>query len=171
MDQITQSLVAALQAHNISPHLITFLISLIPLLELRGGILVAGSILKQNVFLTYIVAVLGNMLPIPFILLFIEKIFEWMKKIPFIKKFPYWSEKKALKHSDQIKKYGYFGLFLFVAIPLPGTGAWTGSLLAILFGLNRKKSLLYIFLGVLTAGLIMTLVSFGAINGLLSLFK
>ena len=94
-----------------------------------------------------------------------------MKKIPFIKKFPYWCEKKALKHSDQIKKYGYWGLFLFVAIPLPGTGAWTGSLLAVLFGLNRKKSLLYIFLGVLTAGLIMTLVSFGAINWILSLFR
>lgn len=171
MDSVTQSIVAALQAHHISPHIITFLISMIPLLELRGSILVAGSILKQPIILTYLAAVAGNMLPIPFILLFIQKIFDWMKKIRFIKKFPYWCEKKALKHSDQIKKYGYFGLFLFVAIPLPGTGAWTGSLLAVLFGMNRKKSLLFIFLGVLTAGIIMSLVSYGALNWIIGLFR
>ncbi len=171
MDQITHTLVDSLAAHNISPHIITFLVSMIPLLELRGGILIAGTVLKQPIVITYITAVLGNMLPIPFILLFIEKIFQWMKKIKYIEKFPHWCEAKALKHSDQIKKYGYFGLYLFVAIPLPGTGAWTGSLLAVLLGLKRGKSLLCIFLGVLTAGLIMSLVSYGALNFILDMFK
>ena len=171
MDQITHTLVDSLADHNISPHIITFMISMIPLLELRGGILVAGIALQQPIIITYITAVLGNMLPIPFILLFIEKIFQWMKKIKYLEKFPHWCEKKALKHSDQIKKYGYLGLYLFVAIPLPGTGAWTGSLLAVLLGLKRGKSLLFIFLGVLTAGLIMSLVSYGALNSILDLFK
>ena len=77
-------------------------------------------------------------------------------------------EKKALSKSAQIEKYGYLGLFLFVAIPLPGTGAWTGSLIAVLFGMKPKKSLLFIFLGVLTAGLIMSLLSFGVLKQLIS---
>ena len=113
-------------------------------------------------------AVLGNMLPIPFILLFIEKIFAWMKKSKHFHKIPDWLEKKALSKSAQIEKYGYLGLFLFVAIPLPGTGAWTGSLIAVLFGMKPKKSLLFIFLGVLTAGLIMSLLSFGVLKQLIS---
>ena len=120
---------------------------------------------------TYIAAVIGNLLPIPFILLFIEKIFEWMKKTKHLHKIPDWLEAKALKHSEQIEKYGYFGLFLFVAIPLPGTGAWTGSLLAVLMGLKPKKSFLYITLGVMTAGLIMSLVSFGVLNNIINLFR
>lgn len=170
MDQIVTSLMNTMEMHNIPHQLITFLISMIPLLELRGGILVAGAALKLPFMWTFITAVVGNMLPIPFILLFIEKIFNWMKTTRRLSKLPNWIEAKAMKKSDQIKKYGYFGLFLFVAIPLPGTGAWTGSLLAVLFGLNRRKSLFFIFLGVLTAGLIMSLVSYGAINGLISLF-
>lgn len=171
MNGVVSTIITALEAHNVSPQIITFLISMIPLLELRGSILVAGSILRLPFIQTFITAVLGNMLPIPFILLFIEKIFEWMKRIKFLKKFPEWIENKAMKKSEQIEKYGYLGLFLFVAIPLPGTGAWTGSLLAVLFGMKMKKSLLFIFLGVLTAGLVMSLVSFGAINTIVNLFK
>lgn len=174
MDSIVTALTNTLNAHNVHPQVITFLISMIPLLELRGSIIVAGSVLKGlnlPFYQTFIAAVIGNMLPIPFILLFIEKIFDWMKKTKKLSKLPLWIEAKAMKKSDQIKKYGYLGLFLFVAIPLPGTGAWTGSLLSVLFRLNRKKSLLFIFLGVLTAGLIMTLISYGAINGIISLFS
>lgn len=100
------------------------------------------------------------MLPIPFILLFIEKIFKWMKNSR-LKAFPEWVEKHAMKHSDQIEKYGYFGLFLFVAIPLPGTGAWTGSLLAVLFGMKPLKSLIAIFCGVVVAGIIISILSVG----------
>ena len=150
MDSIVQSIVTALSG-KISKELIVFLVSMVPLLELRGSILAAG-LMKMSFFPSYIAAVLGNMLPIPFILLFIEKIFAWMKKSKRFHKIPDWLEKKALSKSAQIEKYGYLGLFLFVAIPLPGTGAWTGSLIAVLFGMKPKKSLLFIFLGVLTAG-------------------
>ncbi len=169
VNNLVSIIITALEARHVSPQIITVLISMIPLLELRGSIIVAGSILKLPLVQTYIAAVLGNMLPIPFILLFIRKIFEWMKKISFLKKIPEWIENRTMKRSGQIEKYGYFGLFLFVAIPLPGTGAWTGSLLAVLFGMDFKKSLLFIFLGVLTAGFVMSLVSFGAINGILGL--
>ena len=162
MDSIVQSIVTALSG-KISKELIVFLVSMVPLLELRGSILAAG-LMKMSFFPSYIAAVLGNMLPIPFILLFIEKIFAWMKKSKRFHKIPDWLEKKALSKSAQIEKYGYLGLFLFVAIPLPGTG----SLIAVLFGMKPKKSLLFIFLGVLTAGLIMSLLSFGVLKQLIS---
>ena len=141
MDSIVQSIVTALSG-KISKELIVFLVSMVPLLELRGSILAAG-LMKMSFFPSYIAAVLGNMLPIPFILLFIEKIFAWMKKSKHLHKIPDWLEKKALSKSAQIEKYGYLGLFLFVAIPLPGTG-------------------------VLTAGLIMSLLSFGVLKKLIS---
>ena len=105
------------------------------------------------------------MLPIPFILLFIDKIFVWLKKTK-LKNFVEKIENKAMSKSDQIQKYGKIGLFLFVAIPLPGTGAWTGSLIASLLRMKMKDSLPWIFLGVLVAGLIMSLVSFGIIKQL-----
>lgn len=170
MESAVSSIIAFLEVRGVSPQIITFIISMIPLIELRGSIIVAGSILRLPLVQTYIAAVLGNMLPIPFILLFIKKIFAWMRKINCLKKIPEWLEAKAMKKSEQIEKYGYLGLFLFVAIPLPGTGAWTGSLLAVLFGMKTKKSLLFIFFGVLAAGLVMTLVSFGAINWIINLF-
>ena len=147
---------------KISKELIVFLVSLLPILELRGSLIVAGF-LKMEFLATYIIAVIGNMLPIPFILLFIEKIFDWLKKTR-IKDFVVKLENKALSKSDQIKKYGKFGLFLFVAIPLPGTGAWTGSLIAVLLRMKKRESLPWIFLGVLVAGLIMSLLSFGIIK-------
>ena len=142
--------------------LIVFLISLLPILELRGSILAAGF-LKMEFLSTYIIAVIGNMLPIPFILLFIDKIFFWLKKTR-LKGFVEKIEKKAMSKSEQITKYGRLGLFLFVAIPIPGTGAWTGSLIASLLRMKIKDTLPWIFLGVLTAGLIMSLLSFGIIK-------
>ncbi len=169
MDNIAQTLTNAFSSIGMPNWLVVLLISMIPLLELRGSILVAGILLQMGFVQTFIPAVMGNMLPIPFILLFIRVIFGRLKKIPKIRKFPYWCEKKALKHSDQIRKYGYFGLYLFVAIPLPGTGAWTGSLAAALFGLDFKKSLLAVFLGVVTAGLVMSVIAFG-VNGIIGLF-
>ncbi len=162
MDSIVQSIVGGLSG-KISKEFIVFIVSMVPLLELRGSILAAG-ILQMDFVPTYIAAVLGNMLPIPFILLFIEKIFNWMKKSKKLHKIPEKIEAKALSKSAQIEKYGYFGLFLFVAIPLPGTGAWTGSLLAVLLGMNLKKSFGAIFLGVMTAGLIMSLLAFGILK-------
>ena len=165
MESIVHSIVNGLSG-KISKEFIVFIVSMIPILELRGSILAAGFMEGTTFLPTYIAAVLGNMLPIPFILLFIEKIFAWMKKSKHLHKLPDWIEKKAMSKSAQIEKYGYLGLFLFVAIPLPGTGAWTGSLLSVLLGLNPKKSFFFVFLGVLTAGLIISLLAFGVIQAI-----
>ena len=148
--------------------LVVFLISMVPILELRGSILAAGF-LQMEFLSTFIVAVIGNILPIPFILLFIDKIFVWLKKTR-LKNMVERLENKDLSKSDQIKKYGKLGLFLFVAIPLPGTGAWTGSLIASLFRMKIKDSLPWIFLGVIVAGLIMSLISFGMIKQIIGMF-
>lgn len=166
MEHLATSLMDTLNAWGIPHQIITALISMIPLIELRGSILVGGT-LNLPFIETFIASVIGNMIPIPFILLFIEKIFDWMKEVKGLEKIANGIEKKAMSKSEQIEKYGYLGLFLFVAIPLPGTGAWTGSLLAVLFRLKRWKSLAFIFLGVITAGLIMSALSYGLLNTIL----
>lgn len=137
-----------------------FIISLLPILELRGG-LIAARILGVEFIKAFIICYIANILPVPFILLFINWIFNKMSKWKPTKKIVDWLSNKTLKKKDQIDKYGYFGLFLFVGIPLPGTGAWTGSLLAILLNLDKKKSFITIALGVLAAGIIMSLLSYG----------
>lgn len=165
MEAIVTSMVASLE--TVMPkEAVVFIISMIPLLELRGAILAAG-LMNMEFIKTAVIVVIGNMLPIPFILLFIKAIFNWMKKIKWLKAIPEFCERKAMKHSAQIEKYGIFGLFLFVAIPLPGTGAWTGSLLAVLFGLKPAKALLFIFFGVLVAGAIMSVLGFGVLRNLI----
>lgn len=137
-----------------------FIISLLPILELRGG-LIAARILGVKFIKAFIICYIANILPVPFILLFINWIFNQMSKWKPTKKIVDWLSNKTLKKKDQIDKYGYFGLFLFVGIPLPGTGAWTGSLLAILLNLDKKKSFITIAIGVLAAGIIMSLLSYG----------
>lgn len=137
-----------------------FIISLLPILELRGG-LIAARILGVEFIKAFIICYIANILPVPFILLFINWIFNKMSKWKPTKKIVDWLSNKTLKKKDQINKYGYFGLFLFVGIPLPGTGAWTGSLLAILLNLDKKKSFITIAIGVLAAGIIMSLLSYG----------
>lgn len=164
MDGIVEVIVNSMQG-KVSKEIIVFLISMLPILELRGSLLAAGF-LKMEFLSTFLVAVVGNMLPIPFILVFIDKIFAYLKKTR-LKGMVERLENKALSKSDQIKKYGKFGLFLFVAIPLPGTGAWTGALAASLLRMKPKESILPIFLGVVTAGLIMSLLSFGIIKQIL----
>lgn len=173
MDALVEAIVNAL-SDKIPYTFIVALVSMIPILELRGSILAAGlmqaienNVLNVQFLPTFIAAVIGNMIPIPFILLFIKQIFNWMKKIKFLRAIPIKLEEKVLKKSAQIEKYGYWGLMIFVGIPLPGTGAWTGALLAVLLNLKFKKSLIYIFLGVIMAGLIMSLVSFGIIGSIL----
>lgn len=143
------------------PYAIVAIISMIPVLELRGSILVALPILHTKVLLTYIVAVIANMVPIPFIIFFIDKIFEFLKKFKTTGKLVGKLEEKTLAKSDQINKYGIWGLYLFVAIPLPGTGAWTGALLSVLLGIKPRKALAAIFAGVATAGIIMTVLGYG----------
>lgn len=160
MDSIVQ-LIADSLTGILPPYVIVAIISMIPVLELRGSILVALPILHTKVLLTYIVAVIANMIPIPFIILFIDKIFDFLKRFKTSGRLVRKLEEKTLAKSDQINKYGIWGLFLFVAIPLPGTGAWTGALLSVLLGIKPKKALAAIFAGVATAGIIMSVLGYG----------
>ena len=142
-------------------HLCVFFCSLLPIIECRGAVPL-GAGLGLPWWQTYLLAVAGNLLPVPFILLFIRAILNWMtkSKIKFINKFGHWLERKVEKHKGKIEKYSYWGVILFVAIPIPGTGAWTGSLIAAVLKLDFKKSLLAATLGVLLAGAIMTVISY-----------
>ena len=148
--------------------IIVFIISMCPILELRGG-LIAASLLDLNPWVSYLICMVGNILPIPFILWFINKLLNWMrnskkKKINGIAK---WLDKKVEKHKGQIEKFGYLGLVLFVGIPLPGTGAWTGCLIASVLEMDKKKSFLAALLGVFIASIIMMLISFGLLSNII----
>ena len=107
------------------------------------------------------------MLPIPFVLIFLDKIFNWLKKFKTTEKIVVKLEKKILSKKAQIEKYGYLGLLLFVGIPLPGTGAWTGAGLAVLLRLDKKKSSIAIFLGVILASIIMSIISYGILDNII----
>ena len=162
IDSMVQGIVSAFSG-TIPKELIVFIVSMIPILELRGSILAAGF-LQMNFLSTYVIAVIGNMIPIPFILLFINKIFGWLKKTKRFSSLVEKLEKRAMSKSGNIQKYGKLGLFLFVAIPLPGTGAWTGALIASLMRMKLRDTLPVILLGVMTAGLVMSLLAFGIIK-------
>ncbi len=146
--------------------LIVFLISLMPILELRGG-LIAAALLGLNIVPAFIICLVGNLLPIPFILWFITPIFNKLKKTKHLSKFVNKIEKKALSKKDKIEKAEFWGLFFFVGIPLPGTGGWTGSLIASLIDMDKKKAMLAITCGVLLAGLIVGSLSFGLLKGII----
>ena len=145
--------------------LIVFLISLMPILELRGG-LIAAALLGLNIVPAFIIGLIGNLLPIPFILWFITPIFNKLKKTKHLSKIVNKIEKKALSKKDKIEKAEFWGLFFFVGIPLPGTGGWTGSLIASLIDMDKKKAMLAITCGVLLAGLIVGSLSFGLLKGI-----
>ena len=144
---------------GIPPELIVFLISLLPILELRGG-LVAAAILGVEWYIAFPICVLGNMLPIPIILLFIKKIFKFLRKAPVFKKVIPYLEEKAGQKGSLINRGRFIGLFSFVAIPLPGTGAWMGALAATLLDIRMKRSFPIIFVGVITAGILMLLIAY-----------
>ena len=152
---------------KIGKELIAFIISMIPILELRGGLLAAGpAILDIPMWQAIPICVIGNLLPIPFILLLITKIFDWMKGTRKLKPIVEKLEKKALSKSDKIEKYEFWGLVIFVGIPLPGTGAWTGALIAALLGIRFRKAFPAIVLGVCLAAFIMTVLSYGFLGAL-----
>lgn len=151
---------------GINKEVIIFIISLMPILELRGGLL-AASLLHVEFIRAVMICIIGNVLPIPIVLLFLEKVLELLGKWKVTKKIVTWLEKKVDSKREQIDKYGYWGLVLFVGIPLPGTGAWTGSLLAVMLGLNKKKSFVCILLGVMLAAIIMSIISYGILGSLL----
>ena len=159
MQELCQTIQEFLTAHGIPDELVVFLISVMPILECRLGMFTAIVLLHMNVFKGFIISFLGNILPIPFILLLINWIFELLKKVPKINKLIFWLEDRTLKKRDKIDKYGIWGLLFFVAIPLPGTGGWTGALLASLLHLDKKKSFGVIAIGVFIAGLIISILS------------
>lgn len=143
----------------LSAELVVFVISMLPIFELRGG-LIAAAIVGIDWYIAFPICVIGNMLPIPFVLLFIRKIFDWLKKFRIFKKLIEKLDERAKKKSESISKYVLWGLFTFVAVPLPGTGAWTGALVADVLDIRIKKSFPIIFIGVITAGLIISFISY-----------
>ena len=166
-------------SQHISREMVIFIISMIPILELRGGLL-AASLLKVSAAKAIPICIIGNIIPIPFILLFIRQIFKLMKKTKILIGLLTLSvilkifhglierlEKRAMGKSDQIKRYEFLGLLLFVGVPLPGTGAWTGSLIASLLEVDIKKSSVAIFCGLIMATVIMYVVSYGIVGNLL----
>lgn len=141
--------------------LITFVVSILPVIELRGAIPV-GVALGLPHLLTFIIAYVGNMLPVPFIVLFIRKIFDWMKrKSERLGRIAERLEKRAEAKKGTVEKYKFWGLLIFVAIPLPGTGAWTGALIAGMMNMRLKDALPAIAVGVLIAGILMTGITLG----------
>ena len=143
-----------------SSEIVIFIISMIPILELRGGLLAASPALLNVPILRAIpICIVGNILPIPFILLLIRHVLEWMKRVPCFRGIALWLERKAMSKKGQIEKYEFWGLVLFVGIPLPGTGAWTGTLAASILDMDFKSTIIAVMLGVLLAGIIMMVLS------------
>jgi len=158
-DSLAEFFVTALDG-KVSSEIIAFIVSLLPVLELRGG-LIAAKLMDIELARAFAICYIGNMLPIPFILLFIRKIFNLLKKNERVAAFIDRLEAKSLSKADKVQKYRLWGLFLFVAIPLPGTGAWTGALIADLLDIRIRDAMLTIGVGVLVAGGIISALSYG----------
>ena len=142
----------------------TVLVSMIPIVELRGGI-PFGVAAGLSVPASYLAAVIGNLLPVPFIIVYIRRIFQWMRRnMPHLDRMVDALERKAHLKGRIITRYKYLGLFIFVAIPLPGTGAWTGALAAAFLDMPLRRAIPAITLGVMTAGVIISILTFGVVN-------
>lgn len=150
---------------TIPSELIVFVISLFPILELRGG-MIAAKLLDVEFVKAFFICYVGNILPLPFILLFIRKIFQFLKKYEKIGRIIEKLEIRSMRKSESVKKFRLWGLLAFVAIPLPGTGGWTGSLIAALLDMRISHSFPVIALGVLIANIIMSIFSYGLLGAL-----
>ena len=161
-------ILGGIKSITLGREIISFVISMCPILELRGGILAARA-LGLNPIASFIICYIGNILPVPFILWLIKSIIDKMRtsNVGRFKKFVLWLDKKVEQKKGQIEKYGFWGLVLFVGIPLPGTGAWTGCLIAAMLEMDKKKSFLAACIGVLMAGIIMSILSIGIFDGIL----
>lgn len=151
-------------------YLIVFFVSMVPIIELRGAIPYAVGF-GLPLLPSYIIAIIGNMIPVPFIFLFARKVLVWGSTKKYIGKFFSWCLKKGEKGGEKLKQSAgkglYIALLIFVGIPLPGTGAWTGTLAASLLNMDFKKSTLAVMGGVILAGIIMAILSLGVFKGLL----
>lgn len=133
------------------------IISMIPVIELRGGLPIATEVYGLNYWLALTVCVIGNLIPVPFIIIFIKKIFAWMRRVfPRLDGLVTRLEQRAEKKGETVQKYAFWGLFILVAIPLPGTGAWTGALVAAMLEMDLKRAFPAILLGVLGAAAIVS---------------
>ena len=169
VEQLVEAIInifGGLKSIPFGSEILVFIISLMPILELRGG-LIAAALLDLNPVTSYIISIIGNVLPVPFILWFINYILKWMRGSKHFKGIANWLDEKVQKHKNKIEKYGFWGLVFFVGIPLPGTGAWTGCLIAAVLEMDRKKSFLAALLGILIASVIMMLVSFGLLKAII----
>ena len=158
MDSVIQSIADAMG--GLPKEVVVLVISMFPILELRGG-LIAFALLGLPIEQGILFALIGNIIPIPFILLLITPLFDRLKKTKRIRPLVERLEAKSLGKSDRIRKYEFLGLLLFVGIPLPGTGAWTGGLIASLLNIKLKKAVPAIFLGLLMATAIMCFITYG----------
>lgn len=140
--------------------ILTILIAMVPVIELRGALPI-GVGMGLSPLVATIFSILGNLIPIPFLLLLVPKVFDWLRDKKYTKKFIAWLEKKANDNHKTIDKYGWLGLYILVAIPLPGTGAWTGALVASCFKMKFWPSMLAIIAGVITAGAIVLAITYG----------
>ena len=168
MKKLAQSIVAfiiSIFGVNAGKVIGIFFISLLPVIELRGSIPI-GYYQGLPWYTNMITSIIGNILPVPFILLFVVKVFEFMKKRNIMVNVIEKIEKRAMSRSESIANKEFLGLMLFVAIPFPGTGAWTGALIAALLQFDRKKSFVYIFIGVLIEASLVTLGVYGVIGSL-----
>ena len=141
----------------------TLVTAMLPILEIRGAIPV-GVASGLDPWLAFAVGFVGNMVPIPILILLTRKVIEWLKKHNMLVKLTAWLENKGSKGAQKVQKYSFWGLFILVAIPLPGTGAWTGALVASLLDMRLKRALPAIAMGVAVAGLIVLLVTYGVIS-------
>lgn len=151
----------------VSEEVVIFIISMFPILELRGGLL-AASLLKVPIIKAIPLCIIGNLIPIPFILIFIKKIFSWMKKFKIFRGLIEKLENRAMSKSGKVTQYEFMGLVLFVGIPIPGTGAWMGSLIAALLEMDTKKAILAELLGIAIATIIMSILSYGLLGSIIS---
>lgn len=163
-ETLVQGLIHALGG-SVGKEALVFIISMIPIVELRGALLVAGPILGVPVAKAIPLSILGNIVPVPFILLLITPVFAWMKGTKKLKPLVERMEARAMSKKDQIEKYEFWGIVLFVGIPLPGTGAWTGSLIAALLGVKFKKAFPAVVLGICMATVIMWFISYVLLGG------
>ncbi len=163
-ETIIQGIIGALDG-NVAKEVIIFIISMVPIVEERGALLVAGPLLGVPVGLALPICIVGNIIPVPFILLFITPIFNWLKGTKHFKPMVERLEARAMSRKDRIERYEFWGLVLFVGIPLPGTGAWTGSLIAALLGIKFRKAFPAVVLGICIAAVIMWFISYILLGG------
>lgn len=150
---------------SVPAELIVFFVSMFPIVELRGG-MIAAKLLDIEFLRAFVICYIGNILPLPFILLFIRKIFQFLKRFEKIGKIIEKLEIRSMRKSESVQKYRLWGLLAFVAIPLPGTGGWTGSLIAALLDMRISHSFPVIALGVLIANIIMSIFSYGLLGAI-----